>query len=178
MKRSLTLLVVASLVFAGVASAAVQKGDTEINLAGSFLSTDGAGASSNDSTVWAVDGFLGYFVTDNIQVGLGANGQWTDSDTNSEDDWMYGIGVAGKYHFMPTNLWVPYVGGQVKWEWSDTTTGTFDGLMYGPLAGLRFELNASNDFFVEYQYRLFAGELNDTYDSAHAVLIGIIHQFK
>ena len=162
-----------------MASAAVQKGDTELNLAGSFLSTNGAGAASNnDSTVWAVDGFLGYFMTDNIQVGVGANGQWTDSDVAAEDDWMYGVGVAGKYHFMPTNLWVPYVGAQARWEWSDNTFGSVDGLMYGPLAGLRFELNANNDFFVEYQYRLFAGELNDAYDSAHAVLIGIIHQFK
>jgi len=172
MKRSLVLLVVASLVFAGVASAAVQTGDTELNLAGSFISTNGS-ASSNDSTDWALDAFLGYFVTDNIQVGVKANGQWTETGDAGTDE-LYGVGVAGKYHFMPTNLWVPYVGGQVNWNRSDDT----DGIMYGPLAGLRFELNANNDFFAEYQYRLYAGDLDDVYDSAHAVLIGIIHQFK
>ena len=29
-----------------------------------------------------------------------------------------------------------------------------DGTLWGPLAGLRYELNANNDFFVEYQYHI------------------------
>lgn len=193
MKRSLILLVVASLVFAGVASAAVQKGETEINLAGSFVSTNGANNavsgndSANDSTLWSVNGFFGYFLTDNIQVGLGANGQWTEfgSGASEQHRSAYGVGPVVKYNFMPTNLWVPYVGAQAMWEWSDdqgglrtSGSGWKDGLMYGPLAGVRFEMNANNDFFVEYQYRLFAGELDDVYDSSSAVLIGIAHQFK
>lgn len=193
MKRSLVLLVVASLVFAGVASAAVQKGETEINLAGSFVSTNGANnavasnESANDSTLWSVDGFFGYFLTDNIEVGLGANGQWINfgSGATEQRRSAYGLGPVVKYNFMPTNLWVPYIGAQAQWEWSDdqgglrtAASGWKDGLMYGPLAGVRFELNANNDFIVEYQYRLFAGELSDLYDSSSAVLIGIAHQFK
>jgi outer membrane protein W len=197
MKRSLVVLVAASLVFAGVASAAVQKGETEINLAGSFVSTNGANnaaangnKSANDSTLWSVNGFFGYFLTDNIEVGLGANGEWTrygsDASVGGEQHRsLYGIGPVVKYNFMPTNLWVPYIGAQAQWEWSDdqgglrtSASGWKDGLMYGPLAGVRFELNANNDFFVEYQYRLFAGELDDLYDSSSAVLIGIAHQFK
>jgi outer membrane protein W len=193
MKRSLVLLVVASLVFAGVASAAVQKGETEIGLAGSFVSTNGANnavpgnISANDSTLWSADLFFGYFLTDNIQVGLGGNGQWVKygSGATEQHRYAYGLGPVVKYNFMPTNLWVPYVGAQAQWEWSDgqgglrtDSFGPKDGLMYGPLAGVRFELNANNDFFVEYQYRLFAGELSDIYDSSSAVLIGIAHQFK
>ena len=54
----------------------------------------------------------------------------------------------------------------------------FDGLEYGPIVGARFELNAYNDFFVEYRYTLFSGDLDDVFDESHGIFFGIICQFK
>jgi predicted porin len=53
-----------------------------------------------------------------------------------------------------------------------------DGTLWGPLAGLRYELNANNDFYVEYQYHLWEGDVGDFLNDGHALLVGIIHQFK
>lgn len=192
MKRSLIALSVIGLLCAGVAGAAVHQGETEIGLSGSFMGINGE-TNRQDTTSWSVNGLLGYFVSPNIEVSLVGNGQWStigNDTTGTERVWMYGFGPAVKYCFTPNSLWVPYVGAQAQWSWlsgfwtnGDGTTangigGTRDGLMYGPVAGLRFELNPKNDFFVEYQYRLYAGELKDVYNSAHAVVIGLAHQFR
>jgi predicted porin len=56
--------------------------------------------------------------------------------------------------------------------------GDADGTLWGPLVGLRYELNAYNDFFVEYQYHLWSGDIGDVVDDGHALFVGIIHQFK
>jgi outer membrane autotransporter protein len=95
------------------------------------------------------------------------------------------LGVFGAYHFMPTNQWVPYVGGRLGYSWdetdyddSDVNDNTWDGVWYGPLAGVRFELNENNDFYAEYRYTLYGGDHNDLHDETHTVLVGIIHQFK
>jgi hypothetical protein len=195
MKRSWIALSVVCLVCAGVAGAAVHQGETELNFSGSYLSTNGGSpegsgiaGSGNDSTVWSLNGLFGYFITGNVELAVSTTGEWISygSGAGEQHRWAYGFGPVAKYYFLPSNTLVPYVGAQAQWLWSDTQgglrtgagLGSRDGLMYGPLAGLRVELNARNDFFVEYQYRLYAGELEDVYDSTHAILLGIAHQFR
>jgi hypothetical protein len=187
MKRSLIALSVIGLLCAGVAGAAVHQGETEIGLSGSFTGINGE-TTSQDTMSWSVNALLGYFVSPNVEIAFVGNGDWTtigkeDSAMGRERAWMYGFGPAVKYCFTPNSMWVPYVGAQAQWDWLNggfwtNGAGSRDGLMYGPLAGLRFELNPKNDFFVEYQYRLYAGELKDVYNSAHAVVIGLAHQFR
>jgi len=181
MKRLLILLSVITVVFAGVASASVQQGDTELDFLGGFMtqnSTDGG----PDVDSWFLSGAVGYFLTDNIQVAGAAMGAWTEVTVPgaSIDIDIYGIGGKAKYHFMPTNQWVPYVGGQALWATVDLdAAGDADGMLWGPLAGLRYELNAYNDFYVEYQYQMWEGDIADIgLDDGHALLVGIVHQFK
>lgn len=181
MKRWLILLTVGCLAFAGVANAAVQQGDTELDFSAGFLSLNGndSPGSTDTDDLFASLG-LGYFLTDNVQVGVAGSASWAeveDTDINS-----YGLGVFAKYHFMPTNQWVPYVGAQI--EWLDTEVDAPgsandthpDLTMWGPLVGLRYELNAYNDFYVQYEYQIFEGD--STYDDGHLLAVGIIHQFK
>jgi hypothetical protein len=173
MKRWLILLTVGCLAFAGAASASVQKGDTNIEVLGGWIN-ENAASGSGDVDVWFLSGAVGYFVTDNIQIGAVA--AFASIDTGS-DTTYYALGARGKYHFMPTNQWVPYVGGQVMWANAENGTDV-DGVLWGPVAGARYELNAYNDFFVEYQYHLWSGDIGDVIDDGHAVLLGIVHQFK
>ncbi|MBN2128639.1 MAG: porin family protein [Sedimentisphaerales bacterium] len=175
MKRWLILLSVGCLAFAGAASASVQKGDTEIEALGGWL-TENAVDSDEDITVWFLSGGVGYFITDNIQVGAVA--AYASVDTGASTTY-YGLGARGKYHFMPTNQWVPYVGGQVLWANVDPDDDeSMDGILWGPVLGARYELNATNDFFVEYQYHIWSGDAGDIVDDGHAILLGIVHQFK
>ncbi len=192
MKRGLILLSVVSLAFAGVASASVQQGDTELDFLGGFLSENGDG-DTGDIDSFFLSAALGYFFTDNIQGQFAAMGAWTSFDSSDADvdvD-VYGLGVRGKYHFMPTNQWVPYIGLQLFWASVDVSASgeadvedaDTDGIMWGPVLGLRYELNANNDFYVEYQYHIWELDApsdwdNDILDDGHALLVGLIHQFK
>lgn len=182
------VLSVATLMLAGVASASVQQGDTELNFSGSLTSDNGAEGNGNSTGLEGTVG-LGYFLTDNIQAGVNIGAGWYDTDSTSTaygaETTLYRLGIFGKYHFMPTNQWVPYVGARIGYGWEETDfdmpgarNERDEGVWYGPLAGLRFELNANNDFFAEYQYTLFTNDYEDMHDETHAVLFGIIHQFK
>ena len=214
MKRWLIPFMVGCLAFAGVASAAVQQGDTELDFLGAWMSQNFEESGDMDSLF--LMGRLGYFMTDNVQVSVGAFGSWNEVDLGDgyvfyeeegegelqADDIeinLYGLGAGVKYHFMPTNQWVPYIGAQVFWvnvemDWGGTATvvegeetttdsGSIvdsddDGMLWGPVAGMRYELNAYNDFFVEYQYHIWDGDIGDILDDGHLLFVGLIHQFK
>lgn len=175
MKRWLILMSVGCLAFAGVANAAVQQGDTEVDALGGWLSQDGV-ASGTDVDSFFISAALGYFITDNIQVGIAGIGAWTE--VGSVDVDIYAVGAKAKYHFMPTNQWVPYVGGQIMLADVDIAGTDADGTLWGPVLGLRYELNAYNDFFVEFQYHLWEGDVGDVLDDGMGLFAGFVHQFK
>jgi hypothetical protein len=171
MRRSLVVLALVGLVFAGVTSASVQQGEVELDFAGSLTFVNYAGPASEDDTVFDALARLGYFLTDNIEVGGTVNVILSDGPD------AYGVGGFALYNFMPGNQLVPYVGGQLVYNW--TTQGLDEsGLMYGPIGGVRFELNPTNDLFVEYQFRAFTNDLRREYDSVHGIFFGIQHIFK
>lgn len=194
--RCLMWVAVAGLVFAGVASASVKQGDTELDLLAGFSTQNGA-KNGADFEAWTIAGALGYFLTDNIQVQGAVMGALTSTTVDnspardiSVDVDVWGLGGRAKYHFMPTNQWVPYVGLQLMWASADidtsglapatanTVDGNADGTLWGPLVGLRYELNENNDFYVEYQYQMWEGDIGDLFDDGHTIMLGLIHQFK
>jgi len=175
MKRWLILMSVGCLAFAGVANAAVQQGDTELDALGGWLSQNGEGEMGDIDSLF-LSAAIGYFVTDNIQVGATAIGAWTEIEDTDFD--VYAIGAKAKYHFMPTNQWVPYVGGQILFANIDADGTDADGSLWGPVAGLRYELNTYNDFFVEFQYHLWEGDIGDVLDDGMGIFLGLVHQFK
>jgi len=195
MKRFLILSSVVAMAFAGAASAAVQQGDTELDFLGGWLSENGA-SRGVDFDAWYLSGGLGYFLSDNLQVQGVAMLAQTETDISSSlidpslelDVDIFGIGGKAKWHFMPTNQWVPYIGAQLLWidveVDADQPGGVFDGsddydgTMWGPVLGMRYELNANNDFFVEYQYHVWEGDVGDILDDGNGLFLGLIHQFQ
>ncbi len=176
MKRWLILFSVGCLAVAGAASASVQQGDTELDALGAWMTQNGAG-SVDDLDVLFLSAAVGYFVTDNVQVQGAAMGAWTDYFGSDVDVWA--VGARAKYHFMPTNQWVPYGGVQVMWANADVDGGgDADGMLWGPVGGVRYELNAYNDFFIEGQYHLWDGDIDEVLDDGFAIFVGLIHQFK
>lgn len=184
MKRWLILFMVGCLALGSVASGAVQMGDTELDALGAWMKQNGDDFG-DDIDVFFLSAGVGYFVTDNVQIQGAALGAWTEVGGADTDIWA--IGGRAKYHFMPTNQWVPYIGGQVMWADADIDgieiegvdiDAIDDGVLWGPLVGLRYELNAYNDFFVEYQYHIWSGDIGDALDDGHGVFVGIVHQFK
>lgn len=158
------------MAFAGAANAAVQQGDTELYALGGWMTQNFEGTGSAD--LWFLWAGVNYFMTDNISVGGTALFASIDVGDGSSDIW--GLGVAGRYHFMPTNQWVPYVGGQLLWVDFDVD----DGWLWGPVLGVRYELNRNVDAFAEYQYHRWQGGISDGLDDGHGIFLGLIHQFK
>ncbi len=184
--RCLMCVAVVGLVVAGTASASVKQGDTELDFLAGFTTQNGV-SGGPDFEAWFVSGALGYFLTDNIQVQGAAIGALTSTEfgDSSLDVDVWGLGGRAKYHFMPTNQLVPYIGAQLLWVTADIDTspdssleGTTDGTLWGPLAGVRYALNDRNDLFAEYQYQIWEGDIGDVLDDGHSIFVGIIHKFK
>jgi outer membrane protein W len=198
MKRWLVLSLAACLVMVGTAVGSVQMGDTELNFSGSLGSLNSGNQGGLNFDSWMLSGGFGYFATDNIEVGAvgifrESTERWNKDNQESRmlkrDDNLYAFGGQVKYHFMPENQLVPYIGGQILWtdlkvtekfasgfgtDWSRDK----QGIMWGPLAGLRYTLNEQNDVFVEYQYQIFSSNIHDIIQDGHAVQVGLSHKFK
>jgi len=172
MKRSVMVVGTIALLLAGLAPAAVHKGDMEVDGLGGYISISSDGGGDEDILFLAAR--VGYFVTENIQVA--GVGEYVSLDNSDVD--IYGVGVAGKFHFMPDKQWVPYAGAQFLWASADMGGGSTDGYIYGPLAGVRYEITPTTDLFVEGQYNLFGGDLDDALDDAWVIMVGFVHQLK
>jgi hypothetical protein len=177
MKRSLVVLSLVSLVFAGVASAEVKKGDVLLDFLAGWTQqnfTDESGGGDISALFAAVR--PGIALTDNIRVaGMAA---FADI-SNGADTTLWAVGASGEYVFMPANTLNLYIGAQVAWADADTDVGgDADGLLWGPRVGLLYTLNRANNLFAEYQYQIWDGDIGDLLDDGHMVLLGIEHKFK
>jgi len=176
MKRSLVVLSLVSLVFAGVASAEVKKGDVMLDfLAGWTQQNFTEDAGGGDISVLFAAVRPGIALTDNIRVaGVAA----VVDVSNGVDATVWAIGASAEYVFMPANMLNPYIGAQVLWANADMDGDSVDGLLWGPRVGVLYTLNRANNLFAEYQYQLWSGDIGDALDDGHMVLLGIEHKFK
>ena len=170
MKRSLILILLISLVLTVSTNAAVKKGDTEFDFSASYINQNYNDNGSTDTTALSIS--LGHFLTDELQLGIGASGLWSD-DLDS-----YGIGVNAKYHFNTEGQIVPYVGGQLNYAHASNSDSA-DGMIWGPVVGVKCFVTGSDNVFVfaEYQYEVYTGDLNDRYDNTNAILAGLGFKF-
>jgi len=185
MKRSLVVLFLASLVFAGVASAEVRKGDVMLDLlAGWTQQTYADNFDNGDLDVYFGALRPGIALTDHIRVaGIGAIAHATTILGGDVTTWA--VGVSGEFVFMPANVLNPYIGGMAAWAEADTDGGIIDfvvgdkdGWLLAPRAGLLYTMNRSNNLFFEFQYHFWTGGLEDILDHGFILLLGIEHKFR
>jgi opacity protein-like surface antigen len=198
MKRWLILSAATCLVLAGTAAASVQMGQVDLTASASLINENAGSRGGLNLDSWMVQAGLGYFISDFIELSAvgtfeQSRERWNMPDTDtrmlkrSVD--MYLFGGQARYYFTPENQLVPYIGGQIQWadikvkeEFNATPAANWSrdkqGVLWGPLAGLRYSLNEQNDVFVEYQYHIWEGDVGKVYDDGHGVFVGIIHQFK
>jgi hypothetical protein len=104
---------------------------------------------------------------------------------------VWGIGGRARWHFSPGKKLVPYVGAQVLWVTADidveasaapgyealfpteTESGTENGILWGPIVGLRYQLDKKLEAIVEYQYHMWSGDIGDILDDGHAISAGL-----
>ena len=172
----ITLLVVAiGLVSPDRARADIKQGTTEIAIFGNwtginFQSGAAGSADYEDSGALAVG--LGYFHTREIEFGLHGIGNW------SKDLDLYSFGGNVKYHFTPALTTVPYAGGQLNYATYDSYMRDEHGIMYGPLAGIRYFVSRSISIFFEYQYQIYDGGIDEIVKDAHSIFVGILFKIE
>jgi hypothetical protein len=207
MKYGMVLSLVFCSALAGTAAGSVRAGDTELGFMGGLLSENAGGSRGVDFQSWAVSGNVGYFYSDNVELSLigtfkNSSETWDHPAAPGSalskidrDSHVYGLGGQGRYFFNPESAILPYLGGQALWadakvsekyrysgsgaellNWDWDRSG--QGVLWGPLAGIRFDLNEQNALFIEYQYHIWSGGISDLMDDGHAILIGLVHRIN
>jgi hypothetical protein len=178
-----------------------ESGGTEGLDADSLFMAASYGYFTSDNLELGVGGFGSWTKLTGVNASFdtgspGVTGLLQDTDVKID---AYGIGGSVKWHFTPAERWVPYVGAQGYWASAqlDVSGGTAldigagpilgatidssnkaSGFLFGPLVGIRGEINEFNDFFVEGQYHLWTGDIGDIFDNGFGIFVGIIHQFQ
>ncbi len=179
MKRSLIALIVVGLLFASVANAEVRRGDVLLDFLAGWTWQNFSDDVGGHMNVYFAALRPGIALTDNIRVA--AVGAVVRVDSDLTDATVYTLGASGEYVFMPTNQLNPYIGAQIAYASAKVdavSTATEEGWLWGPRAGILYTLNTTNNFFVEYQYQRWEGDVRDVLKDGHMVLLGIEHKFK
>jgi len=126
-----------------------EEGDKEITLSG-----QAANSADLDGVQIAVNGSLGYFITDNLELSirqsLGYSDIFVDSALNGSTR------VAADFHF-DLEAWQPFVGGNFGYVYGDVVNDTFEA---APEAGIKWFVNSTTFVFamVEYQFFFDSGD--------------------
>ena len=196
MKRLVILVGIASLILGGLAEAAVQKGDTEIDLSGMFTKIGGGNNNAGGPNYTLLE-FLagyGYFVTDNVQVKavLGISEYEEDPVSGSNFNLNYwSLGGRVNYHCCINQPLVPYIGAELVFNHGidigtrdsdnfNPSNGRAEGWSWGIAAGGRYEVGDNSDFFLELLYRSLEDDWEKTLNVDEMILfrLGIIHKCK
>jgi hypothetical protein len=147
MRNKLMLLTAMVLALAGVTSAAIQKGEVELEFLGGLAmesSSEGSdqdailsGETGADLDAWFVSGGLSWFRTNNLQLGISGFGSWMDGSETASitpdadfpevvnvydvdvDLMVYGVGGKARWHFGQDKPLIPYIGIQGNWATAD-----------------------------------------------------------
>lgn len=130
------------------------QGNWELTLAG-----QGRNNSSFEHTDFSVQGSIGYFFTDAIE--LGVRQSFVYADDTGASGWYGQTNVAGDYHF-DLGQFQPFVGANIGYTYGDTHN-TWEA---APEAGLKFFLNHTTfvEGRVEYQFNFDEGGHNSFSD--------------
>jgi hypothetical protein len=168
MKKTLFLTIVFCLVITVNTIAAVRQGEREFSIFANYIGFDFEHSGTEDA--WGAGLSVGKFLSDQLQLGLQGITAW------SNDVDLFAAGMNLKYHFMTESKIVPYLGGQVNYAYADNAENN-DGVMWGPIAGIKFFTDECTSLFLEYQYQRYDGGIGSSIDDAHAVLLGISRKF-
>lgn len=145
----------ALLIVPAAAQAQFSQGDWELTLAGN-------GGSDNEFVTnnFSIGGSLGYFLSDQIEVGLRQG--ITQADVSGSDDiWNYSTRIFGDFH-IDLDRWQPFIGAQIGYLYGDSTADTW---IAGPEAGVKFFVNSTTFVFGQVEYQFFFEDSDEADDA-------------
>ena len=166
-KRMWIVAMLAFLVAPLAARADFKQGDFELTLQGS-----GANGPDFDGVNFNIAGSLGYFLTDEFEIGArqsvlfeDLSGSNLNGSTRVFVDYNFNLGQ-----------WVPFIGASVGYAYGDAVNDSFFG---GPEGGVKYFVNNTTFIFasVEYQWFFDSGDASDQFSDGQ-FLYGLGIGFK
>jgi len=146
MLRRLCVVFAAALFLApAISQAQFKQGDWELTLSG-----QGAHGPDLDGFSAAVQGNLGYFLTDQFEIGIRQSIGYTDIGVAGSN--LNGSTVVAVDYNFDLGRFVPYIGGNIGYVYGDAVADTWEA---GPEGGLKYFVNNTTFVFVSIQYEFF-----------------------
>jgi len=150
--RSIVCALLAMLVIPALARAQFKQGDWELTLSGS-----GSTPSDVDAFSFGLQGSLGYFLADQLELGVRQAVAYTDVSGSS---WNGSTNLFLDFHF-DLGAFQPFIGANIGYVYGE---GVHDTWQAGPEGGLKYFVNATTFIFGMVQYEFFFESGNDLQD--------------
>jgi hypothetical protein len=153
-RYAIVLSAVALFMLPATSQAQFKQGDWELTLGGS-----GANGPDLDGVSFGVNGSVGYFFTDQLELSLRQVIGYTD--VNVESSWNGSSRVALDFHF-DLGRWQPFVGGNIGYVYGESVNDTWEA---APEAGVKYFMNSTTFVFLMAEYQFFFDSGDDISDS-------------
>jgi hypothetical protein len=148
------LVVAALLMLPTLSYGYFEEGDKEITLAGTAFNSN-----DFDGVDIAVNGSVGYFITDNLELSVRQSLGYTDIGVDSAVNGS--TRVALDFHF-DLEAWQPFVGGNFGYVYGDLVNDTFEA---APEVGVKWFVNSTTFVLAMVEYQFFFDSADDASDS-------------
>jgi hypothetical protein len=150
LRRLCVVSVLALLLAPAISQAQFKQGDWELTLSG-----QGAHGPDLDGFSAAAAGNLGYFLTDQFEIGVRQTLQYTDIGVGSALNGSTAFAVDFNFDL---GRFVPYIGANIGYVYGDAVSDTWEA---GPEGGLKYFVNNTTFVFLSVQYEFFFDQGSD-----------------
>jgi hypothetical protein len=158
MLRKLFVLPALALLLSPAISQAVMEHDYGFDPGNWELTISASAQNDRDfhDLAGSLNGSLGYFVTDNLELAVRQSITYSDagvSNPNSGTFWSFSTDAVADWHF-DLGQWQPFIGANIGFLYGDVHN-TWEA---GPEGGVKYFLNPSTFIFALAQYEFFFDE--------------------
>jgi len=148
-----SIVIAALCLLPSLAHAQAARGPWELTLGGS-----GANGPNFNGFAAAVDGSVGYYLSDAFELSLRQNGQYSDTGGVG---WNASTRIAADFHLPlgDQGQFVPFVGANIGYAYGHPFHDTFEA---APEAGLKYYANATTFVYVSVEYQFFFDQHSTT----------------
>jgi outer membrane protein W len=174
MLRKLFVLPVLGLAAVAALPSAAKAQENGFDAGNWELTISGSGSNDNsfEGTAFGVEGSIGYFFNDNLEIALRQNISYTDRGVAKGSSWDGSTDLALDWHF-DLGRWQPFVGANFGYVYGDSTSDTWEA---GPEAGVKYFLNQTTFIQVMAQYEFFfdsSASSDDLSDGVFRYFLGL-----
>jgi len=148
LRRLIVVAALAMFLFPAVSQAQFQQGNWELTLGGT-----GTNGPDFDGVSFGVNGSLGYFLTDQLELSVRQTVNYSDFGNSGSGGsaWDGSTRIAADFHF-DLDRWQPFVGVNIGYVYGDNVKDTWEA---APEAGVKYFVNSTTFIYLAAEYQFF-----------------------